>query len=201
MYEIEGIVTSTTDIYGSTPAVGNFQTCMKWVNDTLLKDLLSFGDQVKKKGEEAVTALERILSVFHRDPKNNPIIGNWMFKRCMVLTGKAIFNAVKNKDHPKQKIIENAIIYVEPMPNINLHNGKLIIKPDGIKTYTVSLANGRSFFKAYEFIKAGATCKLKVGFDDNMISEEHADQILETCGRFGVGAFRERFGKFEFKRI
>ena len=78
-----------------------------------------------------------------------------------------------------------------------MNNGKVIKKPDGVKTYNVSLIN-RSFFKAYEAINRGAEFEFTALFDDNMISDEHINAIIESAGRFGVGAFRERYGKFEY---
>ncbi len=185
-----------TDFYGGFPASGALNVVLNWIDDKQSKALLSWADQTKKKGEEADAALERILSMLHRDKDGYPVIGNWMVRRCLILTGEAIFNAQKNKDHPKKSIIKNAIISVEPIPHISINNGKVVTKPDGIETYCVSPPNKPSFFKAYEYIKAGAEFEFTATFDDALISEEHVKLIIDSAGRFGIGSFRERFGKF-----
>ena len=184
-----------TDVYGSTAAIGAEGILQKWVEDKQNAWLLSWAEQIKRKGQTAIQALEEILSVFHRD-SNTPIIGNWMLRRCLINTGQTIFNAMKDKTHPKRNIIPMAIQLVEPI-HIKMFNGKLIEKPDGVKTYTVSVKN-RSFFKAYELIKAGATFETSIFFDDELLTEEHIKLILNKCGSIGVGAFRERYGKFEW---
>lgn len=197
MLEIKKTARFITDFYGSAPAGGALKTILNWIDDKQSKALLSWADQTRKKGEEADQALERILSVFHRDDNGYPVIGNWMLKRCLIETGFAIFNAQKNKEHPKQAIIKNCIISVEPIPFIAVNNGKVIQKPDGVKTYNVSLKS-RSFFKAYECINRGSEFEFTAYFDDNMISDEQINEIVDAAGRFGVGAFRERYGKFEY---
>lgn len=197
MLEIKKKAKFITDFYGSAPAGGALKTVLNWIDDKQSKALLSWADQTKKKGEEADQALERILSVFHRDDNGFPILGNWMLKRCFIETGFAIFNAQKNKEHPKQAIIKNAIISVEPIPFISIKNGNIIKKPDCVETYSVSLRT-RSFFKAYESIRRGAEFEFIACFDDKMLSDEHINAIVDSAGRFGVGSFRERFGKFEY---
>ena len=186
-----------TDFYGSAPALGAEGILAKWVEDKTNAWLLSWAEQVKKKGQTAIQALEEILSVFHRDNKNNPILGNWMLRKCLIVTGQTIFNAMKDKSHPKRSIIPMAIQLVEPI-HINISNGNGIVsKPDGVKTYTVTVKN-RSFFKAYEYIKAGSTFETTIYFDEELLSEEHIELLLNKSGSVGVGAFRERFGKFEW---
>lgn len=186
-----------TDFYGSAPALGAEGILAKWVEDKTNAWLLSWAEQVKKKGQTAIQALEEILSVFHRDNKNNPILGNWMLRKCLIVTGQTIFNAMKDKSHPKRSIIPMAVQLVEPI-HINISNGNGIInKPDGVKTYTVTVKN-RSFFKAYEYIKAGSAFETTIYFDEELLSEEHIELLLNKSGSVGVGAFRERFGKFEW---
>jgi len=183
-----------TDFYGSAPAIGAAGILQKWIDDKQSAWLLSWAEKVKKRGQTAINALEEILSVFHRNGDTEPILGNWMLRKCLINTGQAIFNAQKDKTHPKKAIIPMAITLVEPL-HIQIFNGKLIKDPQGIKTYTVT-TKGRSFFKAYEYIKAGATFETIMHFDDDLLKEEHIDKILDKCGLVGVGAYRERFGKF-----
>lgn len=196
MIEITQKAKFITDFYGGFPASGALSVVLNWIDDKQAKAILSWAEQTRKKGEEADQALERILSMLHRDVKGYPVIGNWMVRRCLILTGEAIFNAQKNKDHPKKSIIKNAIISVDPIPHISITNGQIVKKPDGIETYCVSPPGKPSFFKAYEYIKAGAEFEFTVQFDDNLMKEEHMKMIVDSAGRFGIGSFRERFGKF-----
>ena len=185
-----------TDFYGSAPALGDQNVLQKYVETRIDKGLLSFADQIKKKSDTAESIVAEILSIFHRDDKGYPILGNWMMKKCLIRTGQAIFNAMKDRTHPKRDIIANAIIEVEPIPNVSIFNGKIITQPSGVRTYTVTKGN-KSFFKAYEWIPKGSTFEFSTIFDDSLLSEEYMKIILQKAGRFGVGAFRERFGKFE----
>ena len=188
-----------TDFYGSAPAAGALQTVIDWIGEKEMKGLMSFAEQTKKKGEEANLAVLRILSVFHRNDQNCPILGNWMLKRCLIETGWMLFNAQTNREHPKKDKVKNGIIYIEPMPHIAIHNGKATInKPHGIETYAMTTGAKKSFFKAYEKINRGSSFSFVACFDDNLLKEEHINLIVETAGRVGVGAFRERFGKFEY---
>jgi len=185
-----------TDFYGSAPAVGAEGILQKWIDDKQNDWLLSWADKIKKKGQTAINALEDILSVFHRNGSKEPILGNWMLRKCLTVTGEAIFNAQKDRTHPKKAVIPMAVTLVEPI-HINLYNGDLIKEPHAVKTYTVTTKKN-SFFKAYEVINAGSTFEAKMYFDDELLSEEHINMILDKAGLVGVGAFRERFGKFEW---
>jgi hypothetical protein len=188
-----------TPFYGSAPAAGALATALNWIDDKITDGLLAWADKIKKKGEKAEDTLLRILSQFHRDENGFPVIGNWMIKRCLTNTGQCIFNAQKDKSHPKQDVIKHAILPVVPMPYVSIYNGKLIEVPTGIETYTVTTQKPkRSFFAAYEYVPKNTTFEFTASFDDNLISEKHALKIIEVAGRFGLGAFRERFGKFEY---
>ena len=186
-----------TKIYGSSPAKGYQGVLEDYIGKEVDKDLLSFADQNKKKAQTIEDMVVDILSLFHRDKDGSPIIGNWMARKCMIDTGEAIFNAVKNKDHPKKALIPMAIKMVEPI-HIRVNNGGPVEKPDGIDTYAVTITKPtkRSFFKAYEYINAGVTAECTYYIDEDIISEELANYWIEKSGLVGWGAFRERFGKF-----
>lgn len=196
IYKIKGKF--FTDFYGSAPAIGAEGILKKWCEDKQNDWLLSWADQIKKKGQNAMEALEQILSVFHRDEKNNPILGAWMLRKCLIVTGQTMFNAQKDKSHPKKNSIPMGINLIDPI-HINVFNSKRISSPDNIKTYTVSLTN-RSFFKAYEVIKSGTTFEAQIHADEEILSKKHMDMIINKCGLIGVGAFRERFGKFTIEK-
>lgn len=186
-----------TDFYGSAPAIGNQGVLEKYIEQQIDKALISFIDGIKKKGETIQDKASEILSIFHRDDEGFPVVGNWMLKKCLMKTGGAIFNAMKDRSHPKKDVIQNAIIEVDPIPFISVFNGKKITKPNGVRTYTVTVGKTRSFFKAYEWIAKGSTFEFTTTYDDSLLKTEHMEMILEKAGRFGIGAFRERFGKFE----
>ena len=59
----------------------------------------------------------------------------------------------------------------------------------------------RSFFKAYELIRAGITFDCELDFDEEILSPELAEWLIHKSGQIGVGAFRERFGKFRVVKI
>lgn len=201
-----------TRVYGSAPAGGAFEALLGWIDAASAKALLSFADQVKKKGEEAEAALMRILSVFNRDEKGRPIIGAWMLRRCLLCTGWSVFNAKKNKDEPTKAAIRNGIGVMSPL-YINFTNGNgkpvkkpaglhvahadIIKQPDSVKTH-VTHATGRSFFTAYEFIEPGAEFTATMRFNEEVLEQKHFEKILSACGSSGLGAYRERFGWFEW---
>ncbi len=195
---------TTTKLYGGTPAIGTRETLEKYIEDNIDKTSLSFYQQALKKGEEIPDTVLRILSRFHRDEKGYPIIGSWMMKKCLVNTATYIFNASKNKTHPKRELVQNvAIGEVTPL-NISLNNGKLIKKHSGIDTHAVTIRDAatgkpRSFFKAYEYIDAGITGEVTMQFDEELFNgEENIRFLLDKCGNTGLGAFRQRFGKFKW---
>ncbi len=197
--EIQKKARFLTDFYGSAPAKGAQGILEKWIADKQTAWLASWAEQIAKKGQGAIDVLEEILSIFHRH-EGKPILGNWMLRRCLVITGQTIFNAMVNKGDPKKDMIPMAIKLVEPIfIKLSNGNGKQIERPEGVKTYTVSLSKkNRSFFKAYETISAGAVFETKMLIDETILTPAQIDNILNRCGSVGVGAFRERFGKFEW---
>lgn len=189
-----------TDFYATAPNTGSEYLLTKWMNDTISKPVLSFAQQVAKKGQEAWDVLDEILSVFHRDTEGMPFLGNWMLRRCLVTTGLIIFNAAKDKSHPTKDQTPIAISLVEPLQIPLMRNGDRITHPDKVTTYTVTITKPqkRSFFKAYEVINAGAEFEFTVNWDEDFISESQMDLLLQKAGLVGTGGFRERFGKFEY---
>jgi hypothetical protein len=186
-----------TDFYGSAPAMGAENILKTWIEDKQDKSILSWSEQIAKKGQTAIQALETNLSILHRDDDGFPVLGSWMMRRCLVVTGQTIFNAQKNKSHPKKDLIPMAFQLVEPYL-IHMYTATdniRIEKPQGIITYTVTTKKG-SFFKAYERIRAGASFTVSVTIDDEIMQMEHIEKVFAKAGAIGVGAFRERYGKF-----
>lgn len=195
---------TTTKILGTNPCIGMKDTFEGYVKDNINKAALSFFQQDIKKGEEIEETIMRVLSTFHRDENGFPIMGGWMVKKCLVNTATYIFNASKNKTHPKRELVQNvAIGEVSPI-NISLYNGKVIKNHTGIDTYAVTIRDQstgkpRSFFKAYEYIEAGITGEVCMQFDEDLFNgEDNINFLLDKCGTTGIGAFRQRFGKFQW---
>lgn len=193
--EKEGIF--ITDVYGSAPAMGSGNIVKHWAENDPGKMLTTYAEQKTKKSENALEVMTQILSIFHRDSKGRPFIGPWMLRRCLMMTYGNLFNAMKDKSHPKKTAVDMAIGQITPVDAIYMYNGKPIKKPEGVKAYTVSLKD-RSFFKAYEVINAGTKFKAKMEFNEDIMSKDNVQHLLNNCGNTGVGAFRERFGKFKW---
>lgn len=183
------------DFAGTQPAIGAEMVVANWITGNE-NALLSFADQIKKKGETAQDAFANILKIHHRNGDGSPYLGGWMIKRCLICTGQGIFNAKKDPTHPKKDIIAKAIQEVTPVEIFLYRNGNKITKHDYVKTFTTTV-RGRSFFSAYEFIRAGAEFDCNIIIDDELLEDWHIDKILSKCGDFGAGGFRERYGQFD----
>ena len=200
LYEVEAEF--FTKVYGSAPAKTYQDILLGYIEGKINKELLSFAELNKKKSQEIDQMVIDILCLFHRNGGNEPVIGNWMFLKCLTNTGKAIFNAQKNKMHPKKDLIDMAIVLIEPY-HIQLFRGKkVVLKPDGVDTYAVTIPTkpgqkGRSFFKAYEYVNPGVEFTFRVHFDEDMINPDLIPYWIEKAGLVGAGAYRERFGKFK----
>lgn len=185
----------TTKFYGTSPAKGYVNILQKYIEGKIDDDLLTFAEKNKKKNQNIDSMVTDILSVFHRNGDDKPILGGWMLRKCLLNTGNAVFNAQKNKDHPKKDLIPVAITLIEPTHIFLSRDGKIVESPDGVDTYAVSAK--KSFFKAYEYINPGARFTATYYFDEDVISMEMAEFWLSKAGQMGIGAFRERFGKFK----
>jgi hypothetical protein len=183
-----------TRVLGGVPYLGYAEQFKSYLTGLVDKSTLSFAAQVQKKGESAEDAVYRILNVFNRDIDGKPVIGDWMLKAAIWETGGAVFNAMKNRNHPSRKAIETCVNDISPI-HVGLFNGKRIEKATGILTAAVTLdKKGSSTFKAWEFIEAGATFEFTLNFDEELVAEEHMMRILE---KMRLGASRKRYGAFE----
>ncbi len=205
----------TTDFYAGKPFLPGDKVVKNWLESQIDKLLHPKYKELKSAvGNE--DALEKILSVYNVDKKGYPIIGNWMLFQCSMAAVKLAgtwgkYKVSRDKWKPS--------IQFSPL-HINLNNGKLTKKPDGVEVYTVTTksATGKmvSFFKAYQTIKTGNTfeCKLTVPDDlcekvsgtakdkifepDLDMTKKCVEDVLSYMQIVGLGAFRERFGKFEW---
>lgn len=205
---------ATTDIYGGKGYLSGDTLVKNWLtsqSDRLLapqyKKLKDAIDNEKK--------LEEILSTFNTDDKGHPVIGNWMLYRCSVNAQKIA--GTWNKFGVSADAWKDGVTFSPPF--IYLNNSKRIKAPESVEVYTVSTkvdGKMRNFFKAYQVIKAGAKfqftldvpedlCEKVEGTGANKIytADEKktkicAEAVLDKMQTVGIGAFRERFGKFEY---
>lgn len=202
--EIKTTIEFTTKIYGSAAAKGYTQVLADYIEKRQDEGLLTFAQQHMKKTQTVDDMVVDILSVFNRNGTSEPIIGDWMLRKCLTGTGMAIFNAAKDKTQPNKQLIPMAVVAIEP-GHSNFYDpktGKIIEKAEGVDTYAVTIPTkpgqkGRSFFKAYEFMRPGYHMDWKIIFDDEIVQEQWLQFWIEKAGLIGLGAFRERFGKFK----
>ena len=164
------------------------------------------------KAMESEKKLAEMLKCFNVDADGSPIIGDWMLYRCSINAAKLAGTWYKYKVS-KEKWMSS--VRFSPI-HVSLNNGNAIKEPDGVEVFPTK----GKFFTAYQFIKAGATFTFTITVADDLIltpnsykDEETGKQITEYIPDFdkiaecvdavlekmqivGIGAFRERFGKF-----
>jgi hypothetical protein len=204
----------TTDLYGGKPYLSGDEIVKNWLvsqQDRLLQPRY-------KKLKDAIgneKKLEEILSILNTNGEGHPIIGNWMLFRCSVNSQKIV--GTWNKFQVSADQWKDNALFSPSF--VGLNNGKPIKSPQSVEVYTVSTkieGKIRSFFKAYQVIEAGAEfdftlevsddlCEKVEGKGANKIYEPDekrtkmcAEAVLEKMQTVGLGAFRERFGKFEY---
>ena len=198
--EITKRAKTTTWLCGSAPAKGAKGVLEKYASDCVDKDLLSFAEGIKKKAQTVEEAIVDILSVFNTNGSTRPIIGSWMVRQMLVNTASAIFNKKDNKTHPSRAVIPISIGIVKPN-FIPLFRGENeITTADFVQTYTVSIEKPtkRSFFKAYEVLEEGVEFDVTMSFNEDIMNQECIDLLLDNAQYVGLGAYRARFGKFEW---
>ncbi len=159
--------------------------------------------------------LEEILGVLNTDKDGCPIVGNWMLYRCSLNAQKLA--GTWNKYKVSADLWKDSIKF-KPT-HINLFNGNKITGPEGVETYSVTTridGKPRSFFKSYQYVKAGAEFEFTIHFPDDLCekvegkgkdkifvpdlekTEKCVNAILDKMKIRGLGAFPERFGEFEY---
>lgn len=202
-----------TDFYGGKAYLSGDEIVKNWLesqSDRLLHP--RYRELKSAIGNES--KLEDILSVFNTNGDGEPVIGNWMLFECSMTAAK--LSGTWSKFMVSADQWENSIQFT-PVHAVLKQNGKLIKEPQGVEVYTISLKKPpRSFFKAYQIIKAGATFKVTLGFPDDLCtsvegkgqnkifkpdpkqSKECIMTVMDKMGDVGLGAYRRRFGKFEW---
>lgn len=160
--------------------------------------------------------LEEILSVLNVNNAGQPGIGDWMLYRCSVNAQKIA--GTWNKYGVSADAWKDGVNFSPPF--VTLKKGKVTIKtPEHVAVYTVTTkidGKVRSFFKAYQVIRAGAEFEFTLDVADDLCEKVEgkgankiytpdvektkvcAEAVLNKMQTVGLGAFRERFGKFEY---
>jgi len=167
-----------------------------------------------KKAMSNDRELAKMLKVFNVDETASPIIGDWMLFRCSINAAKMAGTWYLYKVS-KEKWMNS--VRFSPM-HVELSNGSKVTEADGIQIFPTK----GSFFTAYQFINAGVTFKFTINVADDLIllADKIVDEetkvktteyipdfdkigecvnaVLDKMQIVGVGAFRERFGKFKY---
>jgi hypothetical protein len=205
-----------TDFYGGKAFLPGDQMVQNWLESQQDRLLNPKFKQLKDAiGNE--DKLEQILNVFNTNGNGEPIIGNWMLLECSM-------NAQKSADTwARYKVSADTwkdSVSFSPVHIPILNNGKLIKKAEFVEPYTITVKRGpnkgKSFFKAYQAIKLGASFEFTLSFPDDlcmkpegkrankifMADEEKTlacvNSVLDKMGIIGLGAYRLRFGKFGY---
>jgi len=201
----------TTDCYGGKPYLTGDQVVKNWL-ESQKDNLLHSRFQPIKKALTNDKKMEQILSVLNVDGDNCPGIGNWMFFECSI-------NAVKVAGTwanftVSKEIWINSVIFSPVISNF--YNGRKITSPEFVEIYPVSPRGKTPFFKAYQGIRAGAEFEFTISFPEDLCSKiegkgkdkvisadtektlECVNTVLDKMCKVGLGAFRRRFGKFEY---
>jgi len=160
--------------------------------------------------------LEEILSVFNKNEKGDPIVGNWMFLECSIDSQKlaGTWTQYKVSGDAWMNSVQFAPVHC------NIFNGAKITSPDFVEVHPTTVKRGKnkgnSFFKAYQAINAGSEFEFTIMFPEDLcqkVEGKGADKIftgdekktfacveavLDKMCLVGLGAYRRRFGKFEY---
>jgi hypothetical protein len=169
-----------------------------------------------KKAMDSDKELAKMLKVFNTDETASPIIGDWMLFRCSINAAK-LAGTWYNFKVSKEKWMNS--VRFSPM-HVTLHDGDGSKKEeaDGMQVFPTK----GSFFTAYQFINAGVTFEFTITIADDLVlvadkvydedskksnteyipdfdkMSECVGAVLDKMQMVGLGAFRERFGKFIF---
>jgi hypothetical protein len=200
-----------TKFYGGRPYCQGEEIVEQWLADQT--DKLAHPRYAElNKAIKSPDKLERILSVFNVNDDGHPIIGNWMLLRCSINAQKLSGTWKKYKVSADRW---RSMVQFTP-PFCPLVNGSRLVQPDGVDVYTVTTPKN-SFFTAYQLVNSGTKFKFTIHVPDdlceiavkdadgNVTTEADEEQtlacvtdILDKMQIIGLGAFRERYGKFEY---
>jgi len=201
----------TTDFYGGKGYLSGSERVKKWLGSQQDR-LLHPRFKALKDAIGNETKLEDILSVFNADPDGQPVIGDWMLLQCSINAQK-LANTWGKHQVSADRWRDSALF----LPTlVHLGNGKPIKRPDGVEIYNVVPKGKSGFFKAYQYINAGAEFEFTVTVPDDLCekvegrgknkifvadpekTEICVNDILGKMCMIGIGAYRLRFGKFKY---
>lgn len=208
----------TTDVYGGKGYLPGSEIVRNWLEGQGDKLLHPRMRELKNAlGNEG--KLEEILSVFNVNGGNEPVIGDWMLLECSLNAQRLASTWPKFQ---VSKDLWRDSIKFSPV-HVNFYRAdrrrKLISEPEFVECYTITTkVGGRtvSFFKAYQGIRIGAEIEFTVIFPEDLCTKvegrgkdkqivtdaertvECVNAVLDKMCIIGLGAYRLRFGKFEY---
>lgn len=210
--EIKKRARFTTDFYGGKGYLSGDEIVRRWLESQQNKLLHPRFKELKEAvGNES--KLEDILSTFNTNGNGEPIIGDWMLLECS--KGAAKLANTWGQFQVSKDVWKDSVRFT-PSKIMIYRDGEIIENPDFVEVYSVSLKDGRSFFKAYQAIKAAAEFEFTITVPDDLcmktegrgkdkifIADEEktlkcVNVVLDRMGMVGLGAYRLRFGKFEY---
>jgi hypothetical protein len=201
-----------TKYYGGAPYLPGDELVKTWL-ESQQDRLLNPRYRALKDALGNEKKLEEILSVFNTNGDQEPIVGNWMLKRCSMNAAKQA--GTWSKYQVSQDYWRDSVRF-SPEHCTLFRGKKIITEAESVDVYTVSLKDGRSFFKAYQSISPEAIFRFTIVFPDDLCLKKEGrgkdakmvadikrtkscvNDVLDKMSMIGVGAYRERFGKFEY---
>lgn len=200
-----------TDYYGSKGYLSGSERVGNWLKSQQDR-LLHPRFKALKDAVGNETKLEDILSVFNTDTDGLPGIGDWMLLQCS-LNAQKLANTWGKYQVSADKWRDSVMF----SPNfVTLKNGKPIKKPDGVEIYNVVPKGKAGFFKAYQYVNTGAEFEFTIFAPDDLCEKVEGrgkdkifvadpektktciEDVLDKMAMIGLGAYRLRFGKFEY---
>jgi len=211
MLEIKKKGKFKTRFYGGQGYLSGDDRVKNWLENQQDK-LLNPRYRELKRAASNEAELEKILSVFNVDSNGYPCIGNWMLLECSK-TAQKLANTW-GKYQVSGDRWKDSVIFSPDL--VNLNNGQIVQNADGVDVYNVVPKGKTGFFKAYQHIEIGAEFEFSLFLPEDLCEKVEgrgkdklfvadavkslacANEVLEKMQIIGLGAYRLRFGKFEY---
>jgi len=198
---------------GTQPYLKGIDFWKNFITDRITAAIISEKER-KKEQADPDEAYKKALSVFNYygiDGKNPsiqeatskhltvqvPIIGGWMLRACAVNSAYLLGLTQKGNNLPGRAAVE--CIRCEPYAVFMYRKGKVIEKLDRLDLNTFKPRGGKTgIIKIREAIGPPAEFEFDLIYNENTISDQHIEEILYQMQFTALGAFRERFGKFQY---
>jgi hypothetical protein len=201
----------TRAFYGGKGYLSGDETVKRWLESQQDK-LLHPRFRKLKEAAKNENKLEDILSVFNTNGNDHPIIGDWMIMECSRNAAK--LSNTWGQFQVSADLWKGSVQFTPGYIPLT-REGKTIESPDFVEVYTVSLKD-RSFFKAYQGMKENSEFEFTIHVPDDLcmkpegrgkdkifVADEEkttkcVNTVLDRMCMVGLGAYRLRFGKFEY---